>query len=192
ASRPDDAEGWLAAGEACLAAGGPKAGRSAREDFAKAAELLGHDDPRPSLGEGRSHMAFRRHGEALAAFSAAAESPQKTRVLILLVAFAPSFARAGGAKTSPAATAYLDEGITALYSLDYPRSRKAARKLIELEPDNPFGYLFEAGAIWWQSSQEFGLFKDTPTLQGLFEQDIEAGVRKAEAYIDSKDKQTRA
>ncbi len=107
-------------------------------------------------------------------------------------ALAPASVYAGGAKTSPAAEVQLDRGLTALYSLDYAEARRASRKLIELEPDNPFGYLFEAGAIWWQASQEYGLFKDTPTLQGLFEQDIEAGVRKAQAYIDSKDKQTRA
>lgn len=105
---------------------------------------------------------------------------------------APTIAWAGGARTSPAAQIQLDEGLDALYSLDYAKARRASRKLIELEPDNPFGYLFEAGAIWWQSSQEYGLFKDTPTLQGLFEQDVEAGVRKSQAYIDSKDKQTRA
>jgi len=116
----------------------------------------------------------------------------RTSLLALLLVLAPISAYAGGTRTSPAATAQLDEGIDALYSLDYAKARRASRKLIELEPDNPFGYLFEAGAIWWQSSQEYGLFKDTPTLQGLFEQDIEAGVRKAEAYIDSKDKQTRA
>jgi tetratricopeptide (TPR) repeat protein len=104
----------------------------------------------------------------------------------------PGSARAGGAKTSAVAQAQLDEGLNALYSLDYAQSRRASRKLIELEPDNPFGYLFEAGAIWWQASQEFGLFKGTPTLQGLFEQDIEAGMRKSEAYIDSKDKQAKA
>lgn len=116
----------------------------------------------------------------------------RTSCLALLIALAPAAARAGGARTSPAAEAQLDEGLTALYGLDYAKARRASRKLIELEPDNPFGYLFEAGAVWWQSSQEYGLFKDTPTLQGLFEQDIEAGVRKAEAYIKSKDKQTRA
>jgi tetratricopeptide (TPR) repeat protein len=111
--------------------------------------------------------------------------------LWLFLAFAPQTAHAGGARTSAAAQIQLDEGLDALYSLDYARSRRAARKLVEMDPDNPFGYLFEAGAIWWQASQEYGLFKDTPTLQGLFEQDIEAGVRKAEAYIDSKDKQTK-
>jgi len=93
---------------------------------------------------------------------------------------------------SPAAAAQLDEGLQRLYSLDYAQSRAAFRKLIELEPDNPFGYLFEAGGIWWESSQEFGLFKDTPTLQGLFEQDVDAALRKADAYIDSKDPQTKA
>lgn len=115
----------------------------------------------------------------------------RTSVLAFLLLLPAASAYAGGANTSPAANALLDEGITALYGLDYPRSRRAARGLIELEPDNPFGYLFEAGAIWWQASQEFGLFKDTPTLQGQFEQDIEAGIRKSEAYIDSKDKQTK-
>lgn len=115
----------------------------------------------------------------------------RTTLFALLIALAPVSTYAGGAQTSPAAQAQLDEGLTALYSLDYAKARRASRKLIEIEPDNPFGYLFEAGSIWWQASQEYGLFKDTPTLQGLFEQDIEAGVRKAEAYIDSKDKQTK-
>ena len=110
-------------------------------------------------------------------------------LLAMLLCAAPAHA---GPKLSPLAEAKLDEGITALYGLDYAKSRAASRKLIEAEPDNPFGYLFEAGAIWWQSSQEFGLFKDTPTLQGLFEQDIEAALRKAEIYMDSKDKATRA
>ncbi|MBI5245821.1 MAG: hypothetical protein HY923_01470 [Elusimicrobia bacterium] len=112
-------------------------------------------------------------------------------LLIAALLLSPAASYAGGAHTTPEAEAMLDEGITALYGLEYAKSRRAARKLIEKDPDNPFGYLFEAGAIWWQSSQEFGLFKDTPTLQGLFEQDIEAGIRKADAYIDSKDKQTK-
>ncbi|HAZ07616.1 MAG TPA: hypothetical protein DCZ01_03615 [Elusimicrobia bacterium] len=97
-----------------------------------------------------------------------------------------------GPRLSSAAFAQLDEGLLRLYSLDYDRSRTAFRRIIELEPDNPFGYLCEAGAIWWQSSQEYGLFKSTPTLQGLFEQDVEAALRKADAYIDSKDPQMKA
>lgn len=97
-----------------------------------------------------------------------------------------------GAALTPNAEVYLDEGLKRLYALDYQESRDAFRKLIELEPDNPFGYLFEAGGIWWQSSLEYGLFKGTPTLQGLFEQDIEAALRKAEPLTDSKDKTARA
>lgn len=115
--------------------------------------------------------------------------------LALCLAAAPAFAQKEasigpaperGPRLSPAAEKQLVEGIDRLYGLDYDASRAAFRKLIELEPDNPWGYLFEAGGIWWQSSQEYGLFKDTPTLQGLFEQDVEAALRKAQAYIDNK------
>lgn len=96
------------------------------------------------------------------------------------------------AALSPNGEKFLDEGLTSLYGLDYEQSRSAFRKLIELEPDNPFGYLFESGAIWWQSSQEYGLFKDTPTLQGLFEQDVEAALRKSKPLLDSPEKAARA
>jgi tetratricopeptide (TPR) repeat protein len=82
-SKPDDGEGWLALGVARLAQGAPKADREARAAFAKAAALLGAQDPRPSLGDGRSQLAMRRPREALAALSAAAERPQKRRAEIL-------------------------------------------------------------------------------------------------------------
>lgn len=110
-------------------------------------------------------------------------------VLLCLAFAAPA---AAAPHLSPAAEAQLNEGTRRLYSLDYQRSRAAFRKLIEIEPDNPYGYLFEAGEIWWESSQNYGLFADTPTLQGLFEQDIEAAQRKADAYIDARDAQMRA
>lgn len=96
------------------------------------------------------------------------------------------------AMLSPDGEKLLDEGLNHLYNLDYERSRSSFRRLIEVEPDNPFGYLFESGAIWWQSSQEYSLFKDTPTLQGLFEQDIEAALRKAKLLMDSPSKADRA
>lgn len=111
--------------------------------------------------------------------------------LMLLLVLVGTATRASAALTQNAEI-HLDEGLRRLYSLDYQESRDAFRKLIELEPDNPFGYLFEAGGIWWQSSMEYGLFKGTPTLQGLFEQDIEAALRKADTMTESKDKPQRA
>lgn len=98
--------------------------------------------------------------------------------LALLLAPAPASA------LTPAAEAYLDQGLYALYNLDYDEARGKFRELINLEPQNPYGYLFEAGAIWWQSSMEYGLFKDTPTLEGLFERDIELAIETAERLFD--------
>lgn len=82
-TRGDDPEGWLALGEALLVQGAPKSGREARAAFAEAAKLLGGEDPRPSLGDGRSFLSARRYAEALASLSAAAERPQKRRAEIL-------------------------------------------------------------------------------------------------------------
>lgn len=83
ASNPEDPEGWLALGEARLAQGPPRSGKPARDAFAGAARLLGPEDPRPSLGEGRAYLSVRRYAEALSALSAAAERPQKRRAEIL-------------------------------------------------------------------------------------------------------------
>lgn len=113
-------------------------------------------------------------------------------VLLAAPASAGPEGELSGPQLTPATQEQLGEGLQRLYALDYAKSRASFRKLIELEPDNPFGYLFEAGGIWWQSFQEYGLFKDTPTLQGLFEQDIEAALRKSEAYMDSKDRGLKA
>ncbi|PIR19283.1 MAG: hypothetical protein COV48_02860, partial [Elusimicrobia bacterium CG11_big_fil_rev_8_21_14_0_20_64_6] len=81
-ANPRDGDGWLALGDARLAQG--KAARKrARSAYAKAAVLLGSEDPRPSLGDGRTQMAARRYEAALAAFSTAAEHPKKRRAEIL-------------------------------------------------------------------------------------------------------------
>jgi tetratricopeptide (TPR) repeat protein len=90
------------------------------------------------------------------------------------------------------AEANMDEGVRKLYSLDYQASRAAFRRIITEEPENPFGYLAESGGIWWQAAAEYGLFKGTPTLQGLFEADIAAALRTSKALMRSKDPKQRA
>jgi tetratricopeptide (TPR) repeat protein len=118
-----------------------------------------------------------------------ARGSTRTRAVLLAALLWPAAARAG---LSANAEKLLDEGIVSLYNLDYDKSREAFHKIIELEPDNPFGYLFESGGIWWQSSQEYGLFKDTPTLQGVFERDVELAIKKAAPLTKSKDPAVRA
>lgn len=109
---------------------------------------------------------------------------ERTAALAALLLLACSPARA----LSSAAETALDSGLHALYSLDYERSRAAFHALIEQEPDSPYGYLFESGAIWWEAAQEYGLFKDTPTLQGLFESDVDEAIRKSDGWIASADR----
>ncbi len=99
---------------------------------------------------------------------------------------------AADARLTPAAERNMTAGIRSLYSLDYQASRDSFRRIITEEPENPFGHLAEAGAIWWQAAAEYGLFKDTPTLQGLFEFDIASALRASNALMRSKDPEQRA
>jgi tetratricopeptide (TPR) repeat protein len=111
--------------------------------------------------------------------------------LLLLVA-GVAWPGAAAARLTPAAERHMDDGIRSLYNLDYQASRNAFHRIITEEPANPFGYLAEAGAIWWQAAAEYGLFKGTPTLQGLFEFDIASALRTSKDLMRSKDQEQRA
>src|SRR5579883_3270599 len=108
--------------------------------------------------------------------------------LTLLLVSAPSCRAA----LSPQAEQALQAGLKDLYDLNYARSRADFHGLTVSEPNDPFGYLFEAGGIWWESSQEYGLFQDTPALEGLFEQDVQASIRTAQAWANAKDDDHKA
>ncbi len=111
----------------------------------------------------------------------------------LELAIALLLARAGPTLAlTPSAERSLDEGLMQLYNLDYEQARSKFRRLIAEEPANPYGYLFEAGAIWWQASNEYALFEDTPTLEGLFEEDVGEAIRASKAWIQSSDPLVRA
>lgn len=130
-----------------------------------------------------------------------------TPLLALLMALAPAetAAPSGRGERSPSegrgpfAAAFdasveprIRRSMEALFDLDYARSRSEMRKLIEEQPSNPLGYLGEAGLLWWQATAEFGLFKDTPALEAVFEKDVDAAVAAAKPLIDSDDPRSRA
>lgn len=92
----------------------------------------------------------------------------------------------------PEAEALRRQAAEQVFDFDYARCRGTLRRLIETDPESPFGYLFEAGAIWWQATTEYGLFKDTPTLEGLFERDVDAAISLSKTRFSSKDRAERA
>ena len=63
-----------------------------------------------------------------------------TTSLLLLSLLACGQSHAGG--LSKTAELYLDNGLHHLYGLDYAEARADFRKIIEAEPESPFGYLY--------------------------------------------------
>ncbi len=85
-----------------------------------------------------------------------------------------------------------EEGFKALYNLDYARAQGTFRTLIRNEPDKAFNYLFESGALWWEASNEAGLFKRRPDLRKRFEDDTRQAVFRSKPLLDSSDPKDQA
>jgi len=86
----------------------------------------------------------------------------------------------------------LRTGLTALYDLDYPRTARAAKTLIERRPENPYTHLFEAAATWWEAATEGLSAKDAPRLAERFETSSERAIQRGEALFKAPEKKLRA
>lgn len=117
---------------------------------------------------------------------------KKGKILLIATVLLVGGPRVQGHCAGPHVRTILDTGLRSLYNLQYEEARTIYQGLIEREPNNPYGYLFRAGATWWQASNEYGLFKDTPSLEGIFESDIEALIRTSATLTESTDAETRA
>ncbi len=111
---------------------------------------------------------------------------------VLLFALLSFFPISAKAQIDAISQQYLKEATASLYSLDYAESRKSLRKIIAEDPENPFGYLFEAGAIWWQFSNENNLFLKQKNLQVIFTNDVAQTIAKSRPMLASPDPETRA
>lgn len=106
---------------------------------------------------------------------------------LLLLAAGAGSPRAQSIAADPGTEEIANRATTALYDLEYERARAEMRRLIEEQPANPLGYLGEAELLWWQGDAEYGLFKDSKTLEALFEADIAKAVKLADGLTDSPD-----
>lgn len=84
------------------------------------------------------------------------------------------------------------ESLRALYRLDYDESIGHIRRWIRQSPEDPFGYLFEAGVLWWMISMDPVSFKADKTLKPRFLHDLKTALKLAQPGLRSPDKQVRA
>ncbi len=88
--------------------------------------------------------------------------------------------------------AYLKQATASLYSMDYGDCQKALGKIIAANPDSPFGYLFEAGEIWWQYSNPY-VFSAVPAERSRrMIEDVTSVLQKSRPMLDSPDPGMRA
>lgn len=85
----------------------------------------------------------------------------------------------------------LAKALSSLYSLDYEETTTYSLRFIRKHPDNPFGHLFAAGALWWQATTEHGTLEQTPALAERFEHHVNMTLKKAKKLRKSPDKSQR-
>lgn len=81
----------------------------------------------------------------------------------------------------------MGKAMVSLYNLDYEAARGHVRGLLAAQPQNPMGYLAEAGLLWWQAEAEVNLFLESPQMSAVFEQDVQNAISLGERLADSKD-----
>ena len=116
-------------------------------------------------------------------------------LLLLALGWIPAHAAVSsgtGANFDAAARDLSDEGFRELYSLDYDKAQQTFALLENTEPDRAFSYLFDAGALWWQASNESGLFKIRPDLSRRFKNDVREAIKKTGALVSSSDPRAQA
>jgi tetratricopeptide (TPR) repeat protein len=82
--------------------------------------------------------------------------------------------------------------LKALYRLDYAVSMEHIRGWIRRSPEDPFGYLFEAGVLWWMISMDPASFRADKKLKPRFLRDLKTGLKLAKPGLRSSDKKLRA
>lgn len=98
----------------------------------------------------------------------------------LAVASLACFAQPAAALTARARTA-LARGTEELLRLRFVPARAVFRGLIEVDPKDPAGYLFEAAAIWFEGATEPVYGRPSSGLERIFEEDLDRALRLSRA-----------
>ncbi|PCI37631.1 MAG: hypothetical protein COB53_05995 [Elusimicrobia bacterium] len=112
------------------------------------------------------------------------------RVMVSLLFAFGLFAGPAAAESDLATTAR--ESNAFLYNLDYDQAVDSIAGYIKRHPEDPLGYLFELGTIWWWSSAEPGLFERRPALKTRIEEDIKKSLKFSKIQIKSKNPELTA
>ncbi len=81
----------------------------------------------------------------------------------------------------------MEEGLHALYNLDYRTTRRNGRKFMRMHPNNPLGPLYMAGILWWEATTEGAGGRANKDTLALFHHSVERTVKMSKRLWKSDD-----
>ncbi len=79
----------------------------------------------------------------------------------------------------------LKEALTALYGMDFDAANRDFAQIIQNNPNDPFAYLSDAGALWWETSAQAGILPPPAWLKKRFENDLTLAIQGARRLLSS-------
>jgi tetratricopeptide (TPR) repeat protein len=86
---------------------------------------------------------------------------------------------------TPESKTRLNAALGDLYNMDFNKADGDFSHIIRGEPENPFAYLSDAGALWWETSVHNGIVPDSARVRSRFEKDIARSIQGAETLLKS-------
>ena len=86
----------------------------------------------------------------------------------------------------------LKTALTDLYSMDFDQANQDFAKIVSANPNDPFAYLSEAGALWWETSAQNGIIPSPDWLRQRFKNDLNLAIKGARRLLASSSRADRA
>ena len=107
------------------------------------------------------------------------------KILFLTLLFTSPSLMAAENLLTPDSEAQLKIALNDLYKIDFKKANIDLSKIIQAEPNNPFAYLSDAGALWWETSAHYGLIPTPAWLKSRFEEDLARAISGAKKLLES-------
>ncbi len=86
----------------------------------------------------------------------------------------------------------LKTALSHLYGMDFDQANRDFAQIIQDNPNDPFAYLSDAGALWWETSSQTGIIPAPDWLRKRFENDLRLSIQGARLLLKSPSREKKA
>jgi hypothetical protein len=114
------------------------------------------------------------------------------RLVFVLLFFSGGRLYAGENFLISTSSTELKTALTDLYSMNFEQANRDFAQIVQANPNDPFAYLSDAGALWWETSAQNGIIPAPDWLRQRFKSDLKLAIKGARRLLASSSRSDRA